>query len=97
RKTGSRSRPALHLNSPSKAFDDAGRYGQPQTGALAGRLGGKKRVEYPLQVFFRDTAAIIQHIDAQAGGRLSRKSPAVVRLDPDGKFPAGRHGVATVE
>ena len=54
---------ADQFDCPAMIVNDAIAYRQSKAGALANRLGGKKRIENPGEIFRRDAMAGIPHLD----------------------------------
>src|SRR5216683_570861 len=69
-------------------LDDSVAYGKSQAGASTTGLGGKKRIENPVNVFAWNSRAGIHDFDFDA---------AVVRAGSHFQDAAGRHGIARVE
>src|SRR4029077_19997600 len=69
-------------------LDDSVAYGKSQAGASTTGLGGKKRIENPVNVFAGNSCASIDDLNLDA---------SIVRTGPHFQDAAGRHGIARVE
>ena len=64
---------AVYTDMPAVLAHDVVAQGQAQPGAHTGLLGGKKRIEYPLQVLFIDPASVVLDQDIDHGVVFFRK------------------------